>query len=375
MPKAARLGDRISHTNAYAGLILGALAGAAIAALLVTTGGLAAVAIAAAGGAGLGGALGEFALGFSTYDAGAIVGASEDVFTNQSGAACATDPVTCSDHGAQQIAEGSAVVGINGLPAARLGDRTTCGAEISSASGDVDIGGPTQQVLQVNPEVPLVAELIVGALGLIGGVGAVAMAAKGLKLLMAARLLTGLAGGVGLGAAGSRIGGAQWGEGSRGQRQLALGSGLVGGALASGALGGRLDPFNYRVTVDPNTLGANGGNIRVRYAGSPPGSAPRGPAGQTLRNGNLAGGVHPKTGIPFDAQGYPDFSGVTTKTVTIDQTGTRGGDFAAANKAAGYDSTPEGMTWHHHQDGTTMQLVPRDIHAQTGHTGGFRPGK
>jgi hypothetical protein len=29
---------------------------------------------------------------------------------------------------------------------------------------------------------------------------------------------------------------------------------------------------------------------------------------------------------------------------------------------------PEGYTWHHHQDGTTMQLVPRDIHGLTGHT-------
>jgi hypothetical protein len=27
---------------------------------------------------------------------------------------------------------------------------------------------------------------------------------------------------------------------------------------------------------------------------------------------------------------------------------------------------------HHHQDGTTMQLVPTDIHRPTGHTGGFR---
>ena len=371
MPLAARLGDRISHTNAYTGLIMGALAGAVIAAAVVATGGaaLAAIAVAAAGGAGLGGAIGEFALGFSTYDAGSITGASEDDDTNKRGAARATDPVMCSDHGAQRIAEGSKLVGADGLPAARLGDRTTCGAEISTASGNVNIGGPKQQLLDVNPEVPLVAELIVGALGLVGGVGAVAMAATGLKGLMAARLAAGLVGGLGTGYVGSRVGGAAFGEGSRGQRQLALGSGLVGGALASGVGGGRLDPFNYRASVDPNSLGANGGNLRVRYAGEPPGGA-----GQVLRNGHLAGGVHPKTGIPFDSEGYPDFSSVTTKTVTIEQTGTRRGDFAAANKAAGYDSTPIGKTWHHHQDGTTMQLVPRDIHEQTGHTGGFRLG-
>jgi hypothetical protein len=91
------------------------------------------------------------------------------------------------------------------------------------------------------------------------------------------------------------------------------------------------------------------------------------------RNGFLAGSVHPDTGIPFDSDGYPDFSAVAVTEVSIDQTGSRAGDFRAANEAAGYTSTPEGFSWHHHQDGTTMQLVPRDLHARTGHTGGFKP--
>lgn len=65
--------------------------------------------------------------------------------------------------------------------------------------------------------------------------------------------------------------------------------------------------------------------------------------------------------------------GVVKAEVNITQTGTRAGDVAAANKAAGYTRTPEGYTWHHHQDGTTMQLVPREVHALTGHTGGFIP--
>jgi hypothetical protein len=94
----------------------------------------------------------------------------------------------------------------------------------------------------------------------------------------------------------------------------------------------------------------------------------------TLRNQHLAGKTHPVTGIPFDAQGYPDFSSVAVKTVKIEQTGTRGGDFRAANRLAGLQKTPRGYTWHHHQDGVTMQLVPRDIHQQTGHTGGFKEG-
>lgn len=96
-------------------------------------------------------------------------------------------------------------------------------------------------------------------------------------------------------------------------------------------------------------------------------------AGAGLRNGGLAGSVHPKTGIPFDKSGHPDFSSVAKAEVQITQTGSRAGDFRAANQAAGFRSTPEGYTWHHHQDRRTMQLVPRDIHAQTGHTGGFQP--
>ena len=94
-------------------------------------------------------------------------------------------------------------------------------------------------------------------------------------------------------------------------------------------------------------------------------------AGSTIiRNAHLAGKVHPVTGIPFDVHGFPDFSGAATKTVNITQTGNRAADFAAANKAAGLRSTPEGFTWHHHQNGQTMQLVPYDTHYKTGHTGG-----
>src|SRR6266498_1469718 len=98
---------------------------------------------------------------------------------------------------------------------------------------------------------------------------------------------------------------------------------------------------------------------------------------RAIRNAHLAGGVHPKTGVSFDAKGFPDFkaAGVVKAEVRINPTGTRAGDFSAANKAAGFKKTPKGYTWHHHQDGTTMQLVPRKIHAQTGHDGGFKKTK
>ncbi|CAN97151.1 conserved carbohydrate-binding protein, Rhs family [Sorangium cellulosum So ce56] len=96
-----------------------------------------------------------------------------------------------------------------------------------------------------------------------------------------------------------------------------------------------------------------------------------------VRNGHLAGKPHPVTGVPFDSKGFPDFraAGVVAAEVKITPSGTRPGDFAAANRAAGLKETPSGMTRHHHQDGRTMQLVPRAIHQKTGHTGGFVSAK
>jgi hypothetical protein len=68
--------------------------------------------------------------------------------------------------------------------------------------------------------------------------------------------------------------------------------------------------------------------------------------------------------------GYPDFSEYSQHTVKIDMKGNHGSDFTKANKAAGLDKTPEDMTWHHHQDGTTMQLIPKELHNNVPHTGG-----
>jgi hypothetical protein len=93
--------------------------------------------------------------------------------------------------------------------------------------------------------------------------------------------------------------------------------------------------------------------------------------GITIRNLALAGKNHPVTGIPFNEHGFPDFSSVAVKTVKIQFTGSNRKDFDAANLAVGLDETPAGYTWHHVEDGTTMQLVPTDTHAQTGHTGGM----
>lgn len=93
------------------------------------------------------------------------------------------------------------------------------------------------------------------------------------------------------------------------------------------------------------------------------------------RNEHLADDVHPEIGVPFDSNGFPDFSDHLYKKgpndVTITPTGNRAKDFREANRAAGYAETPEGYTWHHHQDRGRMQLVERNVHRRTGHTGGF----
>ncbi|MCT9078513.1 ricin-type beta-trefoil lectin domain protein [Streptomyces fulvoviolaceus] len=93
-----------------------------------------------------------------------------------------------------------------------------------------------------------------------------------------------------------------------------------------------------------------------------------------VRNGKLAGDAHPRTSVPFDSNGFPDFSAwrhPQVSDVRIQLTGSRSKDFRLANKAAGLSSTPPGYTWHHHQDPGLMQLIERQIHANTGHTGGF----
>jgi RHS repeat-associated protein len=93
------------------------------------------------------------------------------------------------------------------------------------------------------------------------------------------------------------------------------------------------------------------------------------------RNGHLAGDTHPETGVPFDSDGFPNFKNNLynggQNDVMIEPTGNRATDFSAANKNAGYKTTPKGYTWHHHQTIGRMQLVESTIHLKTGHTGGF----
>jgi hypothetical protein len=87
-------------------------------------------------------------------------------------------------------------------------------------------------------------------------------------------------------------------------------------------------------------------------------------------NSRYAGGTHP-SGVPFTSQGFPDFSSVAKAEVKIDGlTGRYRIDEAMANQSVGLPGTPSGYVWHHVEDGTTMQLVPKKIHNATKHTGG-----
>ncbi len=75
--------------------------------------------------------------------------------------------------------------------------------------------------------------------------------------------------------------------------------------------------------------------------------------------------------VNFDKNGYPDFSPYAKKRVEVKElNGNYANDFTLANKQAGFDRTPDGYTWHHHQDGKTMLLVPKDLHGAIRHTGG-----
>lgn len=74
--------------------------------------------------------------------------------------------------------------------------------------------------------------------------------------------------------------------------------------------------------------------------------------------------------VPFTGTGHPDFSRYAIKKVQIEVTGKNWIDFPAADKAAGILKRPKDYTWHHHHDGKSMYLVPREIHEAVKHTGG-----
>jgi hypothetical protein len=102
------------------------------------------------------------------------------------------------------------------------------------------------------------------------------------------------------------------------------------------------------------------------------------------------------TGVPFNEKGYPIFDAIVEATIPEELRGPDVSDavqfidatrqlreqmerrpalerlFTQEQREAIRQELariPE-MTWHHHEDGMTLQLVDREIHARTGHSGG-----
>jgi len=117
------------------------------------------------------------------------------------------------------------------------------------------------------------------------------------------------------------------------------------------------------------------------------------------KNAKLAGKRHPVTGIVFDERGFSIFDDVAVfetrlpdeATAIVDRdvhmrAATRQLDEAIARVEVSasifndqqmaairaHEIRIPGLTWHHHQELGRMQLVPTQIHNDTGHKGGFR---
>jgi hypothetical protein len=124
------------------------------------------------------------------------------------------------------------------------------------------------------------------------------------------------------------------------------------------------------------------------------------------RNDQLAGDVHPETGVPFVERTVSLPNGDVTGTFPVFEAAyevqlpenmylqSDSVHFSYANaemfeaiqsnpslinelnltnadlQQLGQGNTPEGYTWHHHEEAGVLQLVEEDVHHHTGHTGG-----
>lgn len=143
--------------------------------------------------------------------------------------------------------------------------------------------------------------------------------------------------------------------------------------------------FRIRLEFKPATLSANGlGGAKIKVTRiAPDGTEIKPVGGRFPINSKYAGKVMPAEALPvnlrakypsgvrFTSEGYPDLSPYAKRSLPVKGlTGNRTKDAKTANRAAGFSDTPDGYTWHHHEDGVTMQLVPTDLHKAALHTGG-----
>lgn len=78
------------------------------------------------------------------------------------------------------------------------------------------------------------------------------------------------------------------------------------------------------------------------------------------------------SGVRFTESGFPDFRPYSVHEVALDSLGpTRQADFTAARADLGIPFQPRGWIWHHVENSTVLQLIPRDLHDAIRHTGGW----
>jgi hypothetical protein len=76
-------------------------------------------------------------------------------------------------------------------------------------------------------------------------------------------------------------------------------------------------------------------------------------------------------GVRFTRAGYPVFTPYAVERVRVDNlTGDLADDIELANEAAGLPAKPKGYSWHHVEDGRTMELVETRLHRNVRHVGG-----
>ncbi|MEH0834673.1 PAAR domain-containing protein, partial [Pectobacterium cacticida] len=160
-------GKAIKHSS-FLGALLGAVAGALVAAAVATvavalvgvTGGLAIAVVGGLAVLGAGSLISAVSgrvsamVDSASPPAGVVAGGSPNVSVEGNPVSRAeVDAVACTKHsGPQLIAQGSETVFVNGHPAARIGDKTVCGATIKEGASTVFFGSGQATVLEIQDE-------------------------------------------------------------------------------------------------------------------------------------------------------------------------------------------------------------------------------
>ncbi|HEY6695674.1 MAG TPA: HNH endonuclease [Solirubrobacteraceae bacterium] len=156
--------------------------------------------------------------------------------------------------------------------------------------------------------------------------------------------------------------------------QMGLGA-LTGGAGTAASRGARLTRIVGPAKVA--RLGPNAPRWSAPFAGrkvdfSKPDLGARPGTKVTIPANREALAAAFPDGVRYTRAGYPIFTPHSAERVAVDGVnGDMAHDAPLANKAAGLENgTPRGFTWHHVEDGKTMELVPTKLHKAVPHTGG-----